>query len=349
MVAGAGLVGLSADASLGVNKETVYGTLVGPNGSTESFLFLSESLKSDRPLVPVPNIAAAYLDVNQKFQGAQVVSGDLELAVAYEGMENLFLHAFGEMNNNASAGSGTFSRNFDLAKKGRWKSATSPALSVHVVRGVVGSGATNPTLFSYSGILVDAFQFSCGRDQPLKVRLTLFGRNETLQVITSSPTFPTAPIANFTECIVTWGGTVIPCTDFSVDCNRNLDRDRVFAGRTFAEEAPMGQYASRAALTTEWDGEKRVGTNTLYADYLAQTPRELMFRFISTTVIAGTSIKYQMELSLPQAIIATFPPNVQGRGRILVPMTFTGFDNDITTAPHDIRLASRNARNFLDN
>jgi len=349
MVAGAGLVGLSADTFIGVNKETVYGTGVGPSGATESFLFLSESLKSDRPLVPVPNISAAYLDVNQKFQGAQIVDGDVEVAVAYEGMENLLLHAFGELNNTSSGASGSFSRNFDLAKKGRWKSATSPSLSLHVSRGVVGSGATNPTLFSYSGILIDSFQFSCGRDQPLKLRLSLFGRSETLQVSSATPGFPTAPIANFTECTVTWGATVIPCTDFSVDSNRNLDRDRVFAGRTFAEEAPMGQYASRASMSSEWDGEKRVGTATMYADYLAQTPRELMFRFVSTNTIPGTSIKYQFVLSLPNAIIATYPANVQGRGRVLVPITFTGFDNDITSAPHDIRLASLNARSFLDN
>lgn len=349
MPAGAGLVGLSADAFLGYNKETTWGTLVGPNGSTESILFLSESLKADRPLVPVPNIAAAYLDVNQKFQGAQTVAGDIELACPYEGIENLLLHAFGEINNTAGGASGTFSRNFDLAKKGRWKSPTSSGLSIHVCRGVVGSGATNPTLFSYSGILVDQFQFSCGRDQPLKLRLSLFGKQETLQVTAQTGSFPTAPIANFTECIVTWGGTVIPCTEFAVNCNRNIDRDRVMAGRTFTEESPMGQYASGATMTSEWDNEKRVGSLTMYQDFQNQTPRELMFRFISTATIAGTSMKYIWQLSLPNAVIATFPANVQGRGRVLVPITFTGFDNDITTAPHDIRLAQQNARSFLDN
>lgn len=349
MPSGPGFVGLSADAWSAANKETAYGTAVGPNGSMESFLFLSETLKANRPLIAVPNIAAAFLDVNQKFPGATVVDGDIEYACTYETFENLLLHCFGTINNAASGASGSFSRNFDLSTKGRWRSTTSPSLTLHVSRGIVGSGNTNPTVFSYSGCVVDAFQFSCGRDQPLKLRMTVFGRNETIAVSSQTPSFPTSPVINWTECVPTWGGTKIPVTEFSMTVRRNLDRDRIFAGDTFTNEPPMGQYECECTLTTEWDNENRVGTNTLRADYIAQTSRTLLFNFTSANAITGTSIKYNWQLSMPAAIISAFPPNVSGRGRVLVPMTFKGFDSDTTSFPHEVRLATTNARNFADN
>ena len=51
MVAGPGFVGLSADAWGGFNKEPVYGVQQGP-ASAENFLFLSESLHSERRSSP---------------------------------------------------------------------------------------------------------------------------------------------------------------------------------------------------------------------------------------------------------------------------------------------------------
>jgi hypothetical protein len=349
MPSGPGFVGLSADAWSAANKETTYGTAVGPSGASEFFLFLSETLKANRPLIPVPNITAAFLDVNQKFKGATVVDGDLEFACTYETMENLLLHCFGQITGAASGTSGSFSRNFDLTSKGRWRSATSPSLTVHVSRGIVGSGNTNPTVFSYSGCIVDSFQFSCGRDQPLKLRMTLFGRNEVIAVSSQAQVYPTSPVINFTQCTPTWGGTKIPITEFSLTVRRNIDRDRFFAGDLLTNEPPMGQYEVECTATTEWDNENRVGTTTMRADYIAQTARELALSFTSDNTIVGTSNFYNWNLSLPQAIIGAFPVNVAGRGRVLVPMTFKGWDSDVTAVPHEVRLFTRNARNFADN
>lgn len=347
MPAGAGFVGLSADSWMAINEETTYGTRVGPT-SGEYFLFLSESLKADRPLIPVPNIASAYRDANQKFAGATVVGGDVELVCTYESMENLLLHAFGEIANAASGASGSYSRDFDLSAKGRYKNANSPALSIHISRGVVGSGASNPTVFSYEGCVVDSFEFTCSRDQPLKMKATIFGEDESIQVVSVTPSYPSSPVINFAECVVTWGGTQIPMTDFTLTVNRSVDKDRRFLGSLLTSEPPMGQYEVTFSGNTEWDNENRVGTNTLRADHVAQTNRALLLTFTSAATITGTSIKYKWIFNMPAAYISQFSPNVSGRGRVMVPITFTPMDSTVTSAPHELRLSTVNARNFSE-
>jgi len=346
MVAGAGFVGLSGDTWMGINKETSYGTKVGPT-SAENFLFLSENLHAEKPVIPVPNIAAAFSDLAQVFSGATVVSGDIEVAVPYEGLENLLLHCMGT-SSAVSAGSGSFTNTMDLTSRGRFRSTTSPALTFHMSRGVVGSGATNPTVFSYEGCVIDSFTFSCGRDQPLKLKVTLFGQDETVAAYSGSTSFPTAPIANFTECQVTWGATAIPVTEFSVTCTRDIDKGRIFGGSTVTEEPPMAQYDVTGTMTTEWDNEKRVGTSTLRDDYQNKTPRTFVFKFFGPG-ISGTAKNYQFFIHLAQARISSFPVSVSGRGRVTVPVAFKGWDSDVTTAPHDLRLILQNARNFVDN
>ena len=142
----AGLVGLSADSWMAWDKEPAWGVQIGPSASSEFALFLAENLTADRPQIPVPNIAQAYRDVTQIFPGAQVVSVEITVAVTYQGLENLFLHCFGEINNATVGTSGTYNRNFDLAKKGRFRNAQSKGLSLHLSRGVSGLGNTNPTV-----------------------------------------------------------------------------------------------------------------------------------------------------------------------------------------------------------
>jgi hypothetical protein len=169
-----------------------------------------------------------------------------------------------------------------------------------------------------------------------------------ISAYSGSTSFPTAPIPNFTECVATWGGTKIPCTDFTITCNRNIDKARFFAGDTKSNEPPMGQYECSGSLTTEWDNEKRVGSSTLQQDYVNKTPRVLELAFLGPG-IAGTAQRYMFKIQLNAALIATFPVSVTQRGRVTVPMTFKAYDSDVTTTPHELRVIEQNARNFVDN
>lgn len=344
-----GQVGLSADSYFAWDEESSYGGKVTHTGSSGFSLFQSETVRSQLNIAEVPNISGAHKNVSDTYLATELVEGDVTLAYAYEGLEDLLLHAFGEVNNNASSTSGTFIRDFDLASKGRYRHATSPSLSTHINRGVVGSGNTNPTIFTYQGCVVDGFVFSMTRDGALNLQLTFFGQTETTAVIGSvTPSYPSAPVANSTECSVSWGGAAIPVTDFSLTVRRGIDRDRFFFGTTQTAEPPMGQYECTLSMTTEWDDEVRAGSTTMQADYRARTNRALVLLWTSTDDISGTSQKYSCQIQMPQALITAFPPNVSQRGRVLVPMTFTAYDDGGASAPYEVRLSQRTSATYTE-
>ena len=347
MVAGCGKVGLSADSWLGWNEETTYGTLVGPSAGTEYALFSAEGMRGEIQVLSPPTISDAHREVSQVYTGRQIVSGQVTVPMVYEGFEHLLLHAFGEHTSGAGT-SGTFLRTFDLSSSGRYRNANSPSLSIHMSRGIVGAGSTEPSVFSYAGCVVDEFSLACTRDGPLLLTLNFFGREETVATTSETVSLPTAPVANGVECTATWGSIEIPVADWTITARRQIDRERFFMGSTLSCEPPMGQYEVMATLNTEWDNEVRAGSTTLRADYAAATERQLKFAFQSTADITGTSQPYTLDWLLPKSVITAFPPSVQGVGRVLVPMALTGYDDDTSALPHEIRLLNVAENTFAE-
>ncbi len=345
-----GQVGLSADSYFAWDEESSYGSKVTHSNSSGFSLFQSESLRSQLNIAEVPNISGAHKNVNDTYLATEIVEGDVTLAYSYEGLEDLLLHAFGAVNNNALDDSGTYIRDFDLTSKGRYRHATSPSLSTHVNRGIVGSGNTDPTIFTYEGCVVDGFVLSMTRDGALNLQLTFFGQTETTAIIGSiTPTYPTGPVANSTECSVTWGSAAIPVTDFTLTVRRNIDRDRFFFGTTQTAEPPMGQYEVTVSLTTEWDDENRVGSNSLQDDYRARTNRELLLLWTSTDLISGTIAQnYTCQLDMNQALITQFPPNISQRGRVLVPVTFGCYHDGSSSNQKEVRLSQRTDNTYTE-
>jgi len=287
--------------------------------------------------------------VAQTYVGSEIVEGDIVLAMVYEGFENLLLHALGEVNNVSASTSGTFTRDMDLSDTGRYQNTNSPSLSVHISRGIVGSGVTDPTVFTYEGCVVDGFTLSTTRDGPLLFTLSFFGQTETIATSSVTPSYPTAPVANGTECVSWWGSTALPFTDFTLTVRRNIDRERFFLGSTQTFEPPMGQYTCECSCTTEWDNEIRAGSSTLRADFRARTNRQLRFNFTSTDLIASTVAQYYgFDLKMPAALITQFPPNVSGQGRVTVPCTFTAFDDDTSSLPHEVRISQTTDSTFTE-
>lgn len=346
---GVGLPGLSADSWIGVNEEVTYGTKVGPTSALFTS-FLDETLTDERPLLEAPVISQPHHDVNLVFPGVQRTRGTVTVPYVYEGLEEWLLHALGEINGGASGASGTYTRNFDLADKGRWKKSASPGLSIHVSRGIVGSGATLPTVFSYLGCVVDTIEFECKKDDVLRMKVGVISQQvDALATSSVSVVLPTAPPAIFNEMVVTWGAARVPCSRFKVMMKRNLDGDRAFSGDSIINEPPPTRYdVVQAEVDTEWDNEVRAGSVTLRADYLARTQRELKAAFTSTGNIGATAQKYVTEISLPVAIISGNFPNVKQTGRIPITLKFNGYDSTVGTAPHELRVYQKNARNFTD-
>jgi hypothetical protein len=343
-------VGLSVGAFFGINKETTYGSQVGPDSNTEWFHILSESIGLQRDLLVPPAIDSAHLDVNTVYLGREVVTGDVEMAVPYEGLENLFLHMCGEVASTSTLDSGGLAYYFDTTPSARYRNTTSPSLSIHISRGEV-EGSTNKGIFSYSGCVVDSFEFSGGQNDAMRLRVTFFGKDEVFsQANNPTVAFPSSPIANGIETSVIWGASkTLTATEYTVSVSRGIDRERFFLGNTNTDEPPMSQYAVSATCTVEWDNisDATWGGNTLLEDAQA-----LSTRIFSVNAASSTNASYggpwRVSLVLPQAKIAPVTPNVSAAGRITLPLTLTGYDDGNAVAPYDFRIFRQGEAAFTD-
>jgi hypothetical protein len=345
-----GKVGLSGDAWVGWDEEAAnaYGTKVGPGAGTKFGLPSSDGLEDTKEVLDPPSISQAYTDIAQVFVGKQFVEGGLAFPMPYEGFEHLLLHGMGAIAATASPGSGSFGRNFDLTSNGRFRHATSPSLSLHVSRGIVGSGSTNPLVFSYLGCVVDSMKISCKRGEALFVEWGFFGKNPSVATSSQAATFPTAPLANFTECVVTWGGVEIPVTSFEINFSRGIDKDRFFLGQTSTCEPPMTKNIVTGSFETEWDNEIRAGSTTLQADNSAGTDRILKFAFTSTKLMTGMSAQHwRLDFELNNAVITKLR-NPIVPGRIIATCDFKGYDSNLATTPHELRIFQQALANYTE-
>lgn len=355
MAGPAGTVALANDAWAAWDKETTYGTEVTVGGASEFGLFISEGLADTRTPSEPPTITQAHRLVGQLYDGPIEIAGPIEFPIQYAGFENLLLHACGEIN-NAGAGSstGTFVRDYDLSPRGRYKvAAGSPSLSVHVSRGIAGSGQSNPSVWSFLGCVIDEFEFRQGGPfDHLAFIPTFLGQdNPTPLPESQTPSFDSSPVVNGTECTATWGGVEIFVSDFSIRVRRNHDRNRRRLGRRVIEEPPPGRYLIEGNFTTEWDGELRAGSPAvaMLLDYRNRTPRELKFAYSSSTNIPTTSSPYLLDLVVPQCVMTSFPNFVRSEGRVTVNVNFRGYASSATTPPKEFRVHHQSGATFADN
>lgn len=343
-------VGLSAGSFFGINKETTYGTAVGPDSNTEWFHIQSESLQLTRTLNAPDHIDTAFTDVTTVYLGREVVAGDVEMFVPYEGMENLFLHMCGTLTSTTPITSGANAYYFDLSSTGRYRNTTSPSLTLHVSRGEV-EGSSNSGIFSYTGCVVDSFQFSGGQNDAMRLRVSFFGKDETFSQATE-PTlsFPTSSIANGIETGFSWNLVDLTATEYTVSVSRGIDRERFFLGNTNTEEPPMGKYAVSATATVEWDNKSDAswGGGTLRDDAQA-----LNNRLLAASAVSSANASYggprRLSLVLNNALLAPITPNVSAQGRVTMPMTWTGYDDGNASVPFMFRIFREGEDAFADN
>jgi len=348
-------VALAADAFAAWNKETTWGTQVNLSGSSEFSLFINENIDDDFAAAEPPTITQAHRLSGQLFNGPVTVGGTIDFPLTYQGFENPLLHACGEINNaGAGSSSGTFVRDFDLAHRGRYKVATgSPSLSLHIARGVVGSsGNVSNTIYSFPGTIIDEFELRLGGPfAHLSFIPNFLCKTSAQSVSTQAPSFPTSPIVNGTECVMTWGGVEVFLQDFSVRVRRNHDRNRRRTSTRFIAEPPPGRYLVEGTFTTEWEGALRAGSPAIamVVDYRQRTLRDLTFAFTSSTDIPSTSSPYLFNIQMPTCLITRYPNFIRSEGRVLVNVPFRAYASSATTEPYELRIHSQTGATFADN
>lgn len=348
-----GFVGLSNDSWIAWAEEATYAQSIVPPSSPEFGLVLTENLIARRERRVPPTVTQAHRFKEQRYLARTEVLGSAQFPVVYEDFENLFLHGFGQLSNvGAGPSSGTFTRDFDLSPQGRFRNATSPSLTMYASRGIVGSGATNPSVFYYDGVVIDEFEFSCsGPSEPLLFTPTFVGQDAPTPTQPGTATsFPSSPVANGVEAAVTWGGVGFFCDAFTIRARKSLDRERRRFGTSLISEPTPAQWEVSGTFGTEWDGELRASSVAMFIDHINGTTRELKFAFTGPT-IPSTASPYQFDLIVPSGSLDEWPVSTTQRGRQRLTVPFTGWATTTGAPPttaRELRLTSVNARNFTD-
>ena len=345
-----GFVGLSNDSWIGFAEESAYGTAVPVS---DYALALTESLTGRRIRNSPATITNAHRFKEQRFLARVEVLGSAQIPVTYAGLDTLFLHACGQISNaGAGSSSGTFSRDYDLTESGRFRNATSPSLTLYASRGIVGSGQTNPSVFSYTGCMINEWTLSCsGPDQPLLFTPTFIGQDAPIpSILAVTPAPNDSPQVNGAEMTFSWGGVEIFADAFTITARKSADANRRRFGTPLAAEPPPGQWEVTGSFGTEWDGEIRAGGSTMFVDYHGGVTRELKMSF-SGPNIPSTSTPYEFELTLPNASLDDFPVATTQRGRQRLTIPTTGWATTAGAPPstaREARLSVVNDVNYTD-
>ena len=331
------------DCSIGIKRETVYGTGV----VVDQFLeFLTESLDRKAEFIQGKGMrVGARVDrADRRSLGKEVAEGGISLEAPIKGLGLLLNAAFGVVTNTAVAGqAGVFQQVHTPA-------TTDPVASYTIQKGIppLGGGATTPLTFL--GAMCKSLEISAKEGAPVEVSTDWTAREVVTATAYATPVYPAAlDIFTFVQGTICIGGTVVGptttalatggtpvanITDFSIKWDNGLDDggwNLGGAGKR-SRRAVLGAAKLTGKVTAEYDSV------ILRDAYLAQTDLSLLLTFTHTSTI-GTSAKPALQIVIPVINLEGALPTANGGSVITQGIDFTGLDNG-TLAPITVAYVS---------
>ncbi|ALV45830.1 hypothetical protein MB46_10395 [Arthrobacter alpinus] len=325
------------DCSIGLAKETVYGTGVAVAKFPE---FLDESLAWNPTFVQGAGMRtgkrlarAARRSIAKEQSG-----GDINLEMCTKGL-GVFLEAlFGTGTSTAvPAQTGAYQQVFT-------PTTTDPVPSYTIQKGIptVGGGAV--TAMTFNGAVCASGEFSASAGEIVKLKTTWDAREVLTSVAYAPPSYAASPeLFTFVHGSICIGGTVTPptatalatggtiaanITEFSFSWDNKIDD----GGFTFGSKGKRGRKPvvglaeGKGKVTAEY-------TNTILRDaYLAQQQLALLLTFETATVIGATA-RPSLQIYLPVIMLEGELPKSNGGAVITQSIDFTVLDGEVTASP----------------
>jgi hypothetical protein len=322
------------DASVGLKKESVFGTAVVPDHFVE---FNSEGFKWEPKFVQGNGMRVGTRGPRAARRSlvSQSASGDLEIDLPTKGAGIFFEAAMGAGASTAvPSASGAFQQNFSPA-------ATDFLPSYTIQKGVPQLGGSMQP-YTYPGMMCSGFELTAALEAIVKLKTNWVGREQVTSTALAAPSYPAgAELFTFLHGSIAIGGTVTPRTtttpasggqsvadilDFSLSYENNLDGGgQAFGGGGKAtRKKAVGALAVTGKVTAEYDN------NTLRDAYLAQTDLELLMTFRSLVPITG-SVFPTLQIHVPCIRLEGDTPTANGGDIVKQSIGFTGLEN--LTAP----------------
>jgi hypothetical protein len=328
------------DATIGIKKETVYGTAVTVD---RHFEFLDESLKKTLNIVQGQGLRAQSRTPRSTRRSVGNIStgGAISFEAYSRGMGVLFEAALGTSTSTVISGA--------AFQQVHTPTLTDPVKSYTIQKGLpfVGTGAAaNPHTFT--GMVCNSIEFSTDVGGVLQIATEWMGKDMATATALAAPTYPSATngqIFTFKDAALTIGGVVtVPTTtalatsagtpaanvtSASVKWDNALDSDGYYIGggglrgRANVLGAAGG---SSGSFTVEYTD------NVLRDAYLAQTDLSLVLTYQGTVAIVASNFP-TIQIVIPCLRLEGDVPDANGGGPVSLTVPFTGLDNTVAAAP----------------
>lgn len=327
-------IGSGLQASLGVSKETTYGTYVAP---TKFFEFMNESLKKERSIVQGGGLAAGRFAQlgSQRVTANESGSGSWETSVPLAGFGVILQQLFGGTVVPAQqAATAAYLQTIPLVD------TAGKSLTVQVGKPST-DGTVNP--YSYLGGKITQAEFSCGKDEFLSAKLDMDFKQVVETQVLATPSYPTTTTAhNFSKMAVRIGSTVAGATNlagvtkFTLTIGRKMKLDTYYANGSGLKNEPItndyvdakgvieADFVAKADLADRWASGAGFSLVWEFVDALIATTYYSTIRFeIPLAYLDGET----PGVSGPDVVAGSFPFTIQSDGtNPIVTVKYTSTD-----------------------
>lgn len=318
------------DSSIGIKKETVYGTAVTVDRFPE---FLSESFEWKPSYMVGRGLrqGSRVSRVERRVLGRNWVEGDLELEACARGI-GLFWEALMGTATSTIIGAGpAYQHNFTLTN-------TDPMPSYTIQKGIPLMNGGAVQAHTFAGAVCTRGNISAATGEVVKLRTSWNAKSVDTATAYAAPSYITTgqELFNFFQGAITIGGTVTNPTntalasggtavanvlDFSLDIDNKLDANGFAfgSGGKQARRPHLGYTEITGKITAEFDA-------VTYRDlYLNNTAVALTLTFTTATVLQATVFN-TLQIVIPNLKFDGELPKAVTDGVVKLDLGFTVLD-----------------------
>lgn len=335
------------DCSVGLKKETTYGTAVTVDRFPE---FVDESFAWNPTFVQGVGmrVGSRLARSGRRVLAKQSAGGDLNVELLSKGLGPLLEALFGTAVSTAvPAQSGVFQQLYT-------PTTTDPLNSYTIQKGIptLGGGAATPMTFL--GAVCTSGEFSASNSDIVKLKTSWDAKEVKTDIAYAAPSYVVGgELFHFAEGAITIGGSQTPPTttalatggtvaatieDFSVSFDNKID-DGGFTlggGGKRVRKPVVGLADAKGKVTAEY-------SDTILRDaYLNQTPLALTLTFTSPTVIGATAHPV-LQIHLPDIRLEGELPKSAAGSPVKQSIDFTVLDGLVAGSPIYVALVTTDA------
>lgn len=324
------------DASVGIKKETTYGTVATADHFPE---FLNEDFNWNPTFgqgggLRVNRVVGA---ADRRVLLKEESSGSVEIELFSKGLGAWFEAALGTATSTLVTGS-AYQQVFTPTTTDYL-----PSYTIQVGVPPLGGGAANPQ--TYAGMICSGFELTAGNTAIPTVKFNFNGKSMDTSTALTAPSYPTGnQLFSFINGAITIGGTVTPPTttvlasggttvadiqDFALTWSNELDDSGFNLGGTPGQrnrKPAVGVRQGSGTVTAEYD------SNTLRDAYKNQTDLALVLTFQGTVAISGSNYP-TLQVVIPDIRLEGEMPKPNGGKVITQSIPFTVLDNRVAASP----------------